>query len=231
MLRSSRPPPRSSGTFGSTYQKRLAVSRKQSLKLARELDPPPDDENSFYGLWDFDNCRLPPLYVVGSLIPKINLCLQTVNPLYRMCRMNSAIGNPNFAFIWQNRDVLNKQWDVKESKKRKIRCSVPICGRLIQSSNNAEVAYERKYDVADRMLIQELLCYVLANRTPRNILIISDDCDFGFPMHILRERGYRVFLMQRSANLRPLTQIAQHAWAWVDVVNGLTRPFYSLPNA
>ncbi|KAG2250135.1 hypothetical protein Bca52824_080271 [Brassica carinata] len=191
MLRSSRPPPRSSGTFGSTYQKRLAVSRKQSLKLARELDPP----------------------LMMKILSTVYGTSTTVTPsLY-------------------NRDVLNKQWDVKESKKRKIRCSVPICGRLIQSSNNAEVAYERKYDVADRMLIQELLCYVLANRTPRNILIISDDCDFGFPMHILRERGYRVFLMQRSANLRPLTQIAQHAWAWVDVVNGLTRPFYSLPNA
>jgi hypothetical protein len=79
-------------------------------------------------------------------------------------------------------------------------------------------------DVADKMMITDLLAFAIDKRPPALIILLSGDRDFAYPLGILRNRGYDVLLVVPPIGATPILEAsANHVMRWRQDVLGLER--------
>lgn len=91
-------------------------------------------------------------------------------------------------------------------------------------------------DVADKMIISDLLAFALDVPPPARIVLLSGDRDFAYPLSLIRGRGYQVVLITPPIGAVPILEAsANHVARWrQDVLgvetNGYGRPYASTPS-
>jgi hypothetical protein len=61
-------------------------------------------------------------------------------------------------------------------------------------------------DVADKMMIADLLSFAIDKRPPALIVLLSGDRDFAYPLGILRNRGYEILLITPPSGATPILE-------------------------
>ncbi|KAH9483748.1 hypothetical protein JR316_0003224 [Psilocybe cubensis] len=77
-------------------------------------------------------------------------------------------------------------------------------------------------DVADKMIIVDMLAHALDNPVPSTIILITGDRDFAYAMSILRLRRYRLVLVTLPHAHPSLTSQASVCLRWTDIVMSLS---------
>ncbi|PWN33376.1 uncharacterized protein FA14DRAFT_61589 [Meira miltonrushii] len=91
-------------------------------------------------------------------------------------------------------------------------------------------------DVADKMMIADLLSYAIDRRPPALIVLLSGDRDFAYPLGILRNRGYDILLITPPIGASPILEAsATYKLRWRQDVLGIEydasgRPYNSSNN-
>jgi hypothetical protein len=79
-------------------------------------------------------------------------------------------------------------------------------------------------DVADKMMITDLLSFAIDKRPPALIVLLSGDRDFAYPLGILRNRGYEILLVVPPIGATPILEAsANYVLRWRQDVLGLER--------
>lgn len=92
-------------------------------------------------------------------------------------------------------------------------------------------------DVADKMMIADLLSYAIDRRPPALIVLLSGDRDFAYPLGILRNRGYDILLITPPIGASPILEAsATYKLRWRQDVLGVEfdangRPYNSSSTA
>jgi hypothetical protein len=76
-------------------------------------------------------------------------------------------------------------------------------------------------DVADKMMMVDMVAFALDTPAPATIVVISGDRDFAYAIAILRNRKYKLNLISGSnVSDRGLRQKVDKVYQWKDVING-----------
>ncbi|PWN51611.1 DUF537-domain-containing protein, partial [Violaceomyces palustris] len=79
-------------------------------------------------------------------------------------------------------------------------------------------------DVADKMMITDLLAYAIDQPAPATIVLISGDRDFAYPLGLLRNRGYKIVLITPPIGAVPILEAsANYILTWRQDVLGVER--------
>jgi hypothetical protein len=73
-------------------------------------------------------------------------------------------------------------------------------------------------DVADKMMITDLLAFAIDTPPPATVVLISGDRDFSYPISTMRSRGYTVCLIAPTQSNRGLLALASRVHEWSDVM-------------
>ncbi|KII88951.1 hypothetical protein PLICRDRAFT_159913 [Plicaturopsis crispa FD-325 SS-3] len=102
-----------------------------------------------------------------------------------------------------------------------------------------DTPHNGRKDVADKMMIVDMLAYAIDNPAPSTIMIISGDRDFAYAIATLRLRRYRVVLITPPPPIHvSLTAQATVCYDWYrdilgkaepDPVSGLSKPLDDAP--
>ncbi|CCF48145.1 uncharacterized protein UHOR_00816 [Ustilago hordei] len=77
-------------------------------------------------------------------------------------------------------------------------------------------------DVADKMMITDLLAYAIDQPAPATVVLISGDRDFAYPLGILRNRGYSVVLVTPPIGAVPILEASANVvMSWRQDVLGV----------
>lgn len=77
-------------------------------------------------------------------------------------------------------------------------------------------------DVADKMMIADLLSFAIDKRPPALIVLLSGDRDFAYPLGILRNRGYEILLITPPVGATPILEAsANYKLRWRQDVLGI----------
>ncbi|SPC63839.1 uncharacterized protein UHOD_00816 [Ustilago sp. UG-2017b] len=91
-------------------------------------------------------------------------------------------------------------------------------------------------DVADKMMITDLLAYAIDQPAPSTVVLISGDRDFAYPLGILRNRGYSVVLVTPPIGAVPILEASANVvMSWRQDVLGVQtnkdgKPYSSYSN-
>ncbi|KZT28231.1 hypothetical protein NEOLEDRAFT_905998 [Neolentinus lepideus HHB14362 ss-1] len=75
-------------------------------------------------------------------------------------------------------------------------------------------------DVADKMIIVDMLAFALDHPPPATIILISGDCDFAYAVSILRLRGYDVVLIAPKLASNSIKSVSSLVLDWDSNVMG-----------
>jgi hypothetical protein len=83
-------------------------------------------------------------------------------------------------------------------------------------------------DVADKMMIVDMLTFALDTPSPASIILVSGDRDFAYAVSTLRSRAYSVYLVTPTTSHAGLKAQATQVHRWTDVIRDSSKPA-SLP--
>ena len=87
-------------------------------------------------------------------------------------------------------------------------------------------------DVADKMMITDLLAFAIDQPAPATIVLISGDRDFAYPLGLLRNRGYEVVLITPPIGAVPILEASANVvLTWRQDVLGIERASNGKPYA
>ncbi|KZT28230.1 hypothetical protein NEOLEDRAFT_1058893, partial [Neolentinus lepideus HHB14362 ss-1] len=69
-------------------------------------------------------------------------------------------------------------------------------------------------DVADKMIIVDMLAFALDHPPPATIILISGDCDFAYAVSTLRLRGYNVVLIAPKSASSSIKSVSSLVLDW-----------------
>ncbi|TFK53039.1 hypothetical protein OE88DRAFT_1596811, partial [Heliocybe sulcata] len=69
-------------------------------------------------------------------------------------------------------------------------------------------------DVADKMMIVDMLAFAFESPTPATIVLISGDCDFSYAVSTLRLRGHEVILIAPKASSLSIKSVSSLVVDW-----------------
>ncbi|XP_010488965.1 PREDICTED: uncharacterized protein LOC104766724 [Camelina sativa] len=77
-------------------------------------------------------------------------------------------------------------------------------------------------DASDKAILIDMFLFVLDNKPPATIVLISGDVDFAPALHILGQRGYTVILVLPSGVYvnAALSSAGKFVWDWHSIVHG-----------
>ncbi len=74
-------------------------------------------------------------------------------------------------------------------------------------------------DVADHMIITDMLIFAMENSAPQTIVLISGDIDYAYSLAKLQQRGYKVILITPPVGAHPdLKEQADIILEWTDIM-------------
>lgn len=198
--------PRSSSSKGKSVSDR---DEKQ-----RESAPPPtngkskrdrfkEDSEPIAIFWDVDNCAPP----TGSSGRSVALAVR------------SAIQNLDVGPIVSFKAYLelSSETQAPNAAQVQLRSELQGCGvSLIDTPKSG------RKDVADKMMITDLLAYAIDQPAPATVVLISGDRDFAYPLGILRNRGYNVVLVTPPIGAVPILEASANVvMSWRQDVLGV----------
>ncbi|TKY90764.1 hypothetical protein EX895_000762 [Sporisorium graminicola] len=137
--------------------------------------------------WDVDNCAPP----TGSSGRSVALAVR------------SAIQNLDVGPIVSFKAYLelSSETQTPNAAQVQLRSELQGCGvSLIDTPKSG------RKDVADKMMITDLLAYAIDQPAPATVVLISGDRDFAYPLGILRNRGYNVVLVTPPIGAVPILE-------------------------
>ncbi|CAO1625485.1 unnamed protein product [Jaminaea pallidilutea] len=85
-------------------------------------------------------------------------------------------------------------------------------------------------DVADKMIIADMMAFALDVAPPARIVLLSGDRDFAYPLSLIRGRGYQVILITPPVGAVPILKAsANHVARFRQDVLGLERDSFGRP--
>ncbi|KLO18571.1 hypothetical protein SCHPADRAFT_899591 [Schizopora paradoxa] len=127
--------------------------------------------------WDFENCR-PPTSSSGYFI---------ADKIRRIARPFGSIMLFK-AYLELSSEFLSAKSYTLQSELQSSGISLTHC------------PHNGRKDVADKMMIVDMLTFAIDNRVPATIIIITGDRDFSYAASILRLRGYEVIVVLPSTS-------------------------------
>ncbi|KAI0646826.1 NYN domain-containing protein [Trametes meyenii] len=142
--------------------------------------------------WDYENCALPatePFYAI-------------VNNIRRLAHQHGSV--KTFKAYLQYPEQTS-------TKSIGLRSELQSCGvSLIDCPHNG------RKDVADKMMMVDMMAHAIDNPAPATIILISGDRDFVYAVSILGLRQYRVILLAPKGATGGLTAQADLVYSWPD---------------
>ncbi|TBU50101.1 NYN domain-containing protein [Dichomitus squalens] len=105
------------------------------------------------------------------------------------------------------------------SKSIGLRSELQSCGVSL-----TDCPHNGRKDVADKMMIVDMLTYAIDNPAPATIVLISGDRDFVYAVSVLRLRRYRVVLVAPNCAHASLKSQASAVLNWETDIMGKTNP-------
>ncbi|KAI0371739.1 DUF537-domain-containing protein, partial [Pilatotrama ljubarskyi] len=121
--------------------------------------------------WDYENCT-PPCNVPGY---------DVVNNIRQVAHEYGSVK------LFKAYLELSEQ---SSSKSIGLRSELQSCGVSL-----TDCPHNGRKDVADKMMIVDMLTYAIDNPAPATIVLISGDRDFVYAVSVLRLRRYRVVVV------------------------------------
>ncbi|CAA7015468.1 unnamed protein product [Microthlaspi erraticum] len=198
------------------------------------INPDPSERNSeIPGFWDVENTPLPQGYLIEELIPKINLALSKFNNGHNRLKLSrlNVVGSDAVHVLSESRrqtlvssgPQFGCQVHVETPDRRKRICSSCQTPYNSPSQQTYQDDFSRVIDVADFLLTEKLMEYLVNFRTPGFVLLISGDKDFGPTLAFLRKRGFKIILAQPSIKKATTTELHSEAhlgWKFEDLLEG-----------
>lgn len=215
------------------FSRRLTPKGKSSQdhdEKQREASPPPvtngktkrdrfkEDVEPIAIFWDVDNCAPPTGSSGRSVALAVRAAIQSldVGPIVSFkayLELSSETQAPNAVQV-------------------QLRSELQGCGvSLIDTPKSG------RKDVADKMMITDLLAYAIDQPAPATVVLISGDRDFAYPLGILRNRGYNVVLVTPPIGAVPILEASANVvMSWRQDVLGIQtnkdgKPYSSYSNA
>ncbi|AEC06416.1 Putative endonuclease or glycosyl hydrolase [Arabidopsis thaliana] len=148
-------------------------------------------------LWDMENCPVPSDVRPEDVASNIRMAIQ-LHPVISGPVVNfSAYGDFN-------------------GFPRRVREGCQRTGvKLIDVPNGRK-------DASDKAILIDMFLFVLDNKPPATIVLVSGDVDFAPALHILGQRGYTVILVIPSSVYvnSALSNAGKFVWDWHSIVHG-----------
>lgn len=162
-----------------------------------------DDTEPIAIFWDVDNCAPP----TGSSGRSVALAIRTA-------MQNLEVG-PIVSF--KAYLELSSETQAPNAQQVQLRSELQGCGvSLIDTPKSG------RKDVADKMMITDLLAYAIDQPAPATVVLISGDRDFAYPLGILRNRGYNVVLVTPPIGAVPILEASANiVMSWRQDVLGV----------
>ncbi|KAJ9476622.1 NYN domain-containing protein [Pseudozyma hubeiensis] len=176
-----------------------------------------DDVEPIAIFWDVDNCAPP----TGSSGRSVALAVR------------SAIQNLEVGPIVSFKAYLelSSETQAPNAAQVQLRSELQGCGvSLIDTPKSG------RKDVADKMMITDLLAYAIDQPAPATVVLISGDRDFAYPLGILRNRGYNIVLVTPPIGAVPILEASANVvMSWRQDVLGVQankdgKPYSSYAN-
>lgn len=168
--------------------------------------------------WDVDNCAPP----TGSSGRSVALAVRT------------AIQGLNVGPIVSFKAYLelSSETQAPNAAQVQLRSELQGCGvSLIDTPKSG------RKDVADKMIITDILAAAIDQPAPATVVLISGDRDFAYPLGILRNRGYNVVLVTPPIGAPPILEASANVvMSWRQDVLGVQtnkdgKPYSAYSNA
>jgi len=141
--------------------------------------------------WDFENCAVPSSFSGTQIVSAIrNYCL--------------SLGGGNVGEI-KNIIAIGNQKMMKESLRKELQ----NCGVVLH-----DVPSSHKPNQSDFAILVELFKFVLDNKPPHTVIIITGDCDFVTIINTMRNRLYNIVLIHGSQVSDMLQKAANTCFVW-----------------
>ncbi|KAL5533011.1 hypothetical protein ACEPAF_4785 [Sanghuangporus sanghuang] len=138
---------------------------------------PPTSPSQTAIFWDFENCR-PSSNVSGNKV------------IYNIRRLVQGYGS-----ITTFRAYVDLSVDCAYSRSISFHSDLQSSGlSLVHCPHNG------KKDVADKMMIVDMLAFAIDRPAPACIVLITGDRDFAYAAAILKLRGYRIIVISPASN-------------------------------
>ncbi|SNX81866.1 uncharacterized protein MEPE_00571 [Melanopsichium pennsylvanicum] len=192
--------------------KRIANDRDQRQQ---EFSPPAasngkskrdrfkEDTEPIAIFWDVDNCAPP----TGSSGRSVALAVRAA--------IQNLEDGPIVSF--KAYLELSSETQAPNAQQVQLRSELQGCGvSLIDTPKSG------RKDVADKMMITDLLAYAIDQPAPATVVLISGDRDFAYPLGILRNRGYSVVLVTPPIGAVPILEASANVvMSWRQDVLGV----------
>lgn len=190
-------------------------SSRDDQDRERESSPPPtsngkakrdrfkEDAEPVAIFWDVDNCAPP----TGSSGRSVALAVRAA--------IQNLESGPIVSF--KAYLELSSETQAPNAAQVQLRSELQGCGvSLIDTPKSG------RKDVADKMMITDLLAYAIDQPAPATVVLISGDRDFAYPLGILRNRGYNVVLVTPPIGAVPILEASANVvMSWRQDVLGV----------
>ncbi|KZT28232.1 hypothetical protein NEOLEDRAFT_1058918, partial [Neolentinus lepideus HHB14362 ss-1] len=140
--------------------------------------------------WDYENVRVPASTASNGLTTKI----ESVAHQYGSVTLFRAYMDPT---------------EMASPKSIALRSNFQTSGvTLVDCPHNGGK------DVADKMIIVDMLIFALDQPAPATVILISGDRDFAYAASTLRLRGYDVVLIAPKSTSTSIKSAASHVLDW-----------------
>ena len=174
---------------------------RPSLRSRRSFSS--DSKNSVAIFWDVDNCA-PPTGASGhSVAQAIRRAAQEA--------AKQTTGSEN-ASIVSFKAYLELTTEGAPPSAARVLLHSELQGSGVSLIDTPKSG---RKDVADKMMITDLLSFAIDKRPPALIVLLSGDRDFAYPLGILRNRGYEILLVVPPVGATPILEAsAHHVMKW-----------------
>ncbi|VVA97543.1 unnamed protein product [Arabis nemorensis] len=148
-------------------------------------------------LWDIENCPIP-----SDVRPE-----DVAGNIRRAVQLHPVINGPV---------VLFSAYGDFNAFPRRVREGCQRTGvKLVDVPNGRK-------DAADKAILLDMFLFVLDNRPPSTIILITGDVDFAPALHVLGQRGYTVIVVIPSGVFvnSALSSAGRFLWDWQSIVHG-----------
>lgn len=157
---------------------------------------PRDDSNRAAIFWDYENC---------APSPCVDACVLTDN----IRRVAIGYGSITMFNAYADEVFLSSK-----AKSKRFRATLQNCGvQFIDTPHKGEK------DIADKVMITDMLAFAVENRPPATVILITGDSDFARAAYILRTKLYRVVLVTPRRLSVPIRIQASDVIDWDSVLS------------
>ncbi|PWZ01471.1 hypothetical protein BCV70DRAFT_198901 [Testicularia cyperi] len=199
------PPPPSTTPTAQASSTSIITSSVTPTTSRSKKDRVKDEAIPVAIFWDVDNCAPPTGSSGRSVALAVRKSIQSleVGPIVSFkayLELSSETNIPNAAQV-------------------QLRSELQGCGvSLIDTPKSG------RKDVADKMMITDLLAFAIDQPAPATIVLISGDRDFAYPLGLLRNRGYEVVLIVPPIGAVPILEASANVvLTWRQDVLGIER--------